>query len=185
LLEVAAFVAGLGSVVVLAPLGSRWFGPAVAACCLLTFAYAGHRAATCPDVWRRWGLVPANRSAEGCLRGCLVVALACLLGMVPAALVRFFMPVPAVAGAGSYLVWCLVQDFLFFAFLLRNLEDLTHPAVAILATAALFGLSHYPFAGFMAVTALVAGLWGGLFLTTRSLPLVTLSHWLMGLIVLD
>jgi membrane protease YdiL (CAAX protease family) len=185
LLEVAAFVAGLVLVVGLAPLGSRWFGLATAACCLLAFAYAGHRAATCPDVWQRWGLVPADRSPDGCLRGCLCVALSCLLSLVPAVLVRFLMPVPAVTGAGAYLVWCAVQDFLFFALLLRNLEDLTHPAVAVMTTAGLFGLSHYPFTGFMAVTALVGGLWGGLFLTTRSLPLVTLSHWLMGLIVLD
>jgi membrane protease YdiL (CAAX protease family) len=137
-----------------------------------------------PGAVARWGL-RLPREVEGCREGCVTAGFLALAGLLPAAVVKWCVESPAAPHPAAYLAWCAVQDFLFFALVQRDLEDLTHPVVAVAAAAGLFGLSHYPFTGFMVVSVLAGAVWGWLFHRTRSLAPVLLCHWLTGLLVLN
>jgi hypothetical protein len=65
-------------------------------------------------------------------------------------LVKMVAPLPSVNDPLGYLFWCAVQDFLFFALVQKNLQERVPGPVAVLVTALLFGLSHYPYGIFMA-----------------------------------
>ena len=52
-------------------------------------------------------------------------------------------------------------------------------------TAVLFGLSHYPMAGLMAVTALIVVFWGYIFYRAHLLWPITVLHFLLGLLVMS
>jgi hypothetical protein len=179
----AGVTAGLLLVVVLvAPLGSPEFVYATGAGCFLVFAYVAYHVARHPTACRRWGLVPDDR--DGWAGGCFFLGVLYLVSLLPIALVQLLVEVPRVGHPFAYLLWCAVQDFVFFVLILRNLEDLTHPALALATTALLFGLSHYPFHEFMFLTGLVAAVWGFLYLLWRALLLITACHWVMGMLVL-
>ena len=181
--ELFVALAGLAAVLLFAPLGSEHFGVAVGACCVAIFVYAGYGLSRRPGTAARWGLLPGLDS-DGWYFGCLYVGILLNISLMPILVVKWLLVLPAPAGAWSYFLWCAVQDFVFFALIQRDLEDLTHPALAVPVAAGLFGLSHYPLTEFVALTTLVGLLWGYLFLATRALFLVTLTHWLMGVMVL-
>jgi hypothetical protein len=87
----------------------------------------------------------------------------------PAALAQFLLgTLPHIAHPAAYLLWCAAQDFVFFSLVQRDLED----------------LSHYPYTGLIALTGLAALAWGAVFRLWRSLPLVTASHWVLGVFAL-
>lgn len=199
LVELVLVVAGLGWLVRFAPLGSEGFEKKTGALCLVTLLYAAYRHAayrlvTRRDMAQRWGLPfrqPVDPSAS--LRGFgedtfgyVLLGSFFLVGAVPMLLVRMLANQPIyVEQAALYLLWCAVQDFLFFAIVLRNLEEYLDPVLASLVTALLFGLSHYPISVLMSVTTVAGGVWCYAFIQTRSLTLITLSHWLMGVILLS
>ena len=95
-----------------------------------------------------------------------------------------YVTLPPIKALSGYLIWCVVQDFLFFSLVLRNLLDFVNRHVAIVATAGLFALSHYPFYTFMGGTALVAFCWGYVFATSRVIWFVIVAHWILGLMIL-
>jgi membrane protease YdiL (CAAX protease family) len=182
--ELLAVVAGLLLVVLLAPLGSPEFPRVTAAAGLVAAGYAAVRLALCPADAARWGL-RLPRELDGCREGCLTAGYLTLASLAPAAAVRLGVEAPTAPHPAAYLLWCAVQDFLFFALVQRDLEDLAPPAVAVAGASALFGLSHYPFGSFMAVSVGAGAAWGWLFHRTRSLVPVVCCHWLMGLLVLN
>jgi len=119
-------------------------------------------------------------------QGCLVLAAFYLIALIPMAIARtFLLQLPfGVPNVALYLCWCAVQDFIFFGVTQRHLEDLTNPLLAVLLTAVLFGLSHYPFTDFVLLTTLAGLFWGYAFLRLRALWFVVLAHWAMGVVIL-
>jgi hypothetical protein len=184
-LECAVVAAGVLAVVLAAPLGSPQFEYAALVAGPLAGAYAVWQAARHPAAaCRRWGLVP-GRGDEGWLHGCLALGVVGLTGLLPAVAAHLLMdPMPRIGHPAAYLLWCLVQDFVFFALAQRSLEDLLHPLAAVPAAAFLFALSHYPHDGLMYLTGLAGLAWGATFSLWRSLPLVTASHWVLGVFAL-
>ena len=183
LAEAIVTVGLLAAVVAFVPLGSPGFAAATAAGCLLVAGYVVFHLARRPGAWRRWGVFPEDRD-EGCLWGCWVLSALAIASLGPILAVRLLVTTPVVGYPVAYIVWCAVQDFVFFALILRNLEDVTHPLIALAATAVLFGASHYPFHEFMVLTGLVGAVWGCVYLLNRGLVLITASHWVLGVLVL-
>jgi uncharacterized protein len=113
-----------------------------------------------------------------------------LAAIIPTGVVTYVVHWPDILHPAAYLFWCVIQDFLFFSLILRGVERLFagkvlgHRHLAVVLTAGLFGLSHYPMWGFMAVTALIAVFWGYIFIRTRLLWPVTFLHFLLGLLVM-
>jgi membrane protease YdiL (CAAX protease family) len=192
LAELLSVATGVILLQALAPLGTRAFGHLTPFVCSAAILYAIICLAAQPGTARRWGLPwispaePADcfRDPEEEVFGCLFLGRIMLVSAVPILLVKMVAPLPSVSDPLGYLFWCAVQDFLFFALVQKNLQERVPGPVAVLGTALLFGLSHYPYGIFMAGTALVSGLWGYVFLRTNSLVPVLLSHWTMGLILL-
>jgi hypothetical protein len=176
----------LGAVIAFAPLNSSQFPIVAIVACVAVVIYAIYGLWRLPGSCERWRLLPPPlEQADAFGRGCLLMAGLIVLGLIPIAVVKFFeVPMPYSGGPWLYFFWCIIQDFIFFALIMRSLEEMMHPTLAIALTATAFGLSHYPHWGLMAMTALVAGAWGFLFLTSRWLPYVTLAHWTMGFILL-
>ena len=79
-----------------------------------------------------------------------------------------------------YLVWALLQQYLFQTYLLGRLLVLMPVVWAIFCTALAFALVHFPEVGTMAVT-LVAGIaWTTLYYRYRVLIPVAVSHAVLG-----
>jgi membrane protease YdiL (CAAX protease family) len=176
-------------VLLVAPLGTQVFIRMVYAACGCSIAYAAYRLIRTPGISRRWGFQldhdPTSSIQPINTGGCILVGSLFLASVLPMMLLKMFVEVPNLPPATSYLVWCAVQDFVFFALVQRNLEDRMPAPIAIGITAMLFGLSHYPFTNFMMITALVGLLWGCLYWQTRSLTFLIGTHWIMGLITLS
>jgi membrane protease YdiL (CAAX protease family) len=184
LVELLVVVPALLLIVGLAPLNSPYFPVVSVGSSVVLAGYMIVRLVRRPDEAVRWRLL-LPREVESCREGCLSAGYLTLAGLLPAAAVRWGVAAPTAPDAASYLLWCAVQDFLFFALIQRNLEDLVHPAAAVTVAAGLFGLSHYPFEAFMAVSAAAGAAWGWLYRRTGSLLPVLGCHWLMGLQVLN
>lgn len=182
LLELAVAAALLLGGIALTPVGSSAFPWLAGMACVLVVGYLGYDAAKEPAAWARWGLLP-----EGEGSWCVSLIYLGVLGLMslPIVLLHLFIEKPLLAGHPlTYLVWCTVQDLVFFVLIQRNLEELLDPFVAAALTAVFFGLSHYPYAGLMILTALAGAAWGFLYLTHRALVLITASHWLLGVFIL-
>ena len=191
--EVVVLGLSLALLVRFFPLGTYGFDVLTAVICAATLIYAVTGVLSTRGVAGRWGLPLAGGSdsysghadVQQELSGCMTLLISLFGGMALAVLVRIIVPQPiGVTSSAGYLIWCGIQDFLFFALLLTNLEDLAGPVVALGVTALLFGLSHYPHSNLMAVTSVVGAIWGYVFLQYRSLGLITVAHWLMGLVLL-
>lgn len=192
--ELFSVVVGLGLLMFFAPLGTPAFEDAVGLVGLLVFLYICFRLLTGKGVARRWGfpfsqppdLTNSLNGLEEDVFGYILLGGFFIAGAVPMLFLRMVAPQPIfVNHALAYFAWCAVQDFLFFALVLRSLEDFMDPWIAVPITALLFGLSHYPYPMLIAVTALAGGVWGYAFTKTRSLTLITFSHWLMGIVLLS
>lgn len=192
--ELIFVVTGLVLVVVFAPLGTSAFEGIVVATALAVFFYIGFSLWANKGVARRWGfpfsqppdLTNSLNSLDEDVFGYLLLGGFFIAGAVPMLFLRMIAPQPIfVDHAFTYFLWCGIQDFLFFALVLPSLEDFIDAEIAIPLTALLFGLSHYPYPMLMAVTALAGGIWGYAFIKTRSLTLITFSHWLMGIVLLS
>jgi membrane protease YdiL (CAAX protease family) len=185
LIELVVAAGGLTTVVLLVPLGSPYFGWVSLVCCLAVVGYVAYGLISIPGAAEHWHLIPpATTDPEGCRFGCGYVAALLFAGLIPIVAMKLLVELPFEISAWSYLAWCVVQDFVFFSIILRNLAYLTDPLTGILGAAVCFGASHYPFGEFMAATAVIGLLWGYLFVTTRWLLFVTASHWMMGLLLL-
>jgi hypothetical protein len=177
-------VIGLAVVVAVAPLGSDHFAVAVPVVAGLAVVYAAVGLARFDGAAEGWGFVPPPRSDLEVVRGCLGAGVLVLAAFGPILVVHAFIERPWLGDPWSYLLWCAVQDFLFFSLFLRNAAGLVTPHPAVLLTAVLFGLSHAPLEDFMYVTGLIAVPWGYVFLYSRLLWVVTASHFLLGVLVL-
>jgi membrane protease YdiL (CAAX protease family) len=183
-LELAVALLGLAAVVLFVPLGSPYFGWVSLGCCLAVVGYVAYGLARIPGAAEHWHLIPPAADNEGCRFGCGYIAGLLFAGLIPIVAMKLLVTLPFEVSAWSYLAWCVVQDFVFFSVILRNLADLTDPITGVLGAAVCFAASHYPFGEFMAATAAIGLLWGYLFVTTRWLLFVTASHWMMGLFLL-
>jgi hypothetical protein len=184
LIEPIAVVTGLALVVAFAPLESTRFPDVVPVAATGTFAYAVVGAIWFRGAAEEWGLVPPPRSDLEVVHGCLGMGVLTLVSFAPIVMVHLLKTRPAMSHPVTYLVWCAVQDLLFFSLFLRNAAGFVTVNPAVFLTAALFGLSHYPHGGFMYVTGLVGIVWGYVFVYTRLLWVVTASHFLLGVLVL-
>ncbi|MGE3807975.1 MAG: lysostaphin resistance A-like protein [Gemmataceae bacterium] len=198
MLEASGTTALLVAGICLAPLSSEASVTAQVTLCLLILAYVGILLFTTD--WREWGLLPADPrrlwwtwglpldddpdslKARGVMLGLL--ALITQLAIVPAFFVSFLVETPLRVNPWGYLAWCVVQDTIFFVLIQRNLEVLLPPVAAVAITAVLFGLSHLPYVGFAVITAVMGAVWGTIYLTSRALVCIILSHWVLGLFAL-
>jgi membrane protease YdiL (CAAX protease family) len=188
--ELAVVLLGLCAVMAFVPLSSRWFPWVCGAACVLAGGYAVFGVARRPGAAAWWGFTWGGRSEDDLAAGMWNTALLFLAALVPIGFVRYGVTRPTIIDGGSYLLWCVIQDFLFFSLVLRGIDRLldgkvgAHRHLAVLLTAVLFGLSHFPLAGFMAATALIAVFWGYIFFRTHLLWPVTVLHFLLGWLVL-
>lgn len=189
--EIGAVVVALVGVVAFVPLSSRWFPWVCGAACVLAGGYAAWGASRRRGAAAWWGFTWGGRHEDDLARGVWNTALLLVASLVPVAVVKCLVTTPTVLHPVAYLVWCVIQDFLFFSLVLRGVERLTagklvgHTHLAVAVAAGLFGLSHFPLYGFMAATALIAVFWGYIFLRTRLLWPVTALHFLLGLLVMS
>lgn len=191
--EVLGVICGLGFVACYTPLSSENFMSIIAVVCITAVIYGALRLALYRGTAERWGLPFSQKqnpawslqSLESDTLGCVVLGGFILAGAAPILVMRMLSPhAVSLSHPATYLIWCMVQDFLFFALVFRNLEDWMPVEVAIIITAALFGLSHYPYSVLVVLTAFAGGVWAYAFSETRSLILINAAHWLMGIMLL-
>ena len=189
--ELLVVLVALFAVIRDVPLSSRWFPWVCGGACLLGAGYAAHGARRWPGAAAWWGFTWGGRNRDELARGLFLTGVLFVFSLVPVAVVKCLVRTPAVVHPAAYLFWCAIQDFLFFSLVMRGIERLTdgqvvgHRHLAVSVTAVLFGLSHYPMAGFMAVTALIAVFWGYIFYRARLLWPITVLHFLLGLLVMS
>ncbi len=192
--ELFSVFAGMGLLVFFAPVGTPAFERGVVLIALSVLLYICFSLFACKETAQRWGfpfsqptdLTKSLNNLEEDVAGYILLGGFFIAGAVPMLFSRMIAPQPIIVyHALTYFAWCAVQDFVFFALILRNLEDFIDLEIAIPITALLFGFSHYPYPLLMFVTAFAGGVWGYAFIKTRSLTLITLSHWLMGIVLLS
>ena len=140
-----------------------------------------------PRAGRYWGFRLPDR-VEGLSVGAGVAAalfVALLVGAVP---------VPGVQGLGLptlcaspavYLLWCIIQDFVFFSVLTGHLRKLgLRPWTVIGTSAVCFAFSHLPFLGFTSITFFGGLLFAWMYVRGRCIYAVTACHWLLGVALL-
>ena len=189
-LELIVVSVALFAVVIFVPLASRWFVIVTAVACVFATGYAIYGAIRIRGAAKWWGFVWGGKYDDDLARGLFHTGLLFILALVPIAVIKCGIRTPTVTNPLAYLLWCFAQDFLFFSILFRGIERLTpkwvvgsqHLPVGV--TALLFGLSHFPFYGFMIATAGIAVFWGYIFQRSRLLWPVTALHFLLGLIVM-
>ncbi len=83
-----------------------------------------------------------------------------------------------------YIPWAALQQYILQAFLLRRFQTLTASCrVSVAAAAALFALYHLPNLPLMLASLCGALVWCRLFTRTPNLPVLALSHALLGLLL--
>lgn len=157
--------------------------PYLIACTLLWGIYLLRRSREAPEEIDAWGLGkkglgPAARAA-GALLVVGVIAITSwriVFGWQP-------LPLSAIGIFALYPVWALIQQFVLQGLLVRNLETLGWPTVAIIPVSAVgFGLAHLPDWPLMGICAGVGVLWTLIWLRTRNLwPLALCHAWLGAL----
>jgi membrane protease YdiL (CAAX protease family) len=182
--EMTATLVGLFAVVVFAPLSTPRFGIAMIVGMAATLLYIVVAGVRNPRNWEEWGFLPHDDAEEDGGYGCVFIGWLMLFSIGFIFCAKFVLPLPHVTQPGGYLLWCTVQDFLFFGVLLRGLLLRMSGVPAVLITAALFAASHYPLAEFMGLTGIVALAWGYVYVKTRWLLPIVVSHWAMGIILL-
>jgi hypothetical protein len=193
--ELVVVLVSLFAVVAFVPLSSWKFPWVCGAACVLAGVYAIHGVMRRPGAAAWWEFTwggRAERHEDDLAVGLWNTGLLAVVSLVPIAAIKCVrVPTPSVLHPAAYLLWCVIQDFLFYSLVLRGIERLTagklpgHKHLAVYATAALFGLSHSPMLGFMGVTALVGVCWGYLFLQARLLWPITACHFVLGLLVMS
>ncbi len=155
----------------------------IGGCTVVWGAYVARRVARDRTVLASWGL-----RLDNVRRATLVFAPVLVLGagiLLAYRLARGFQPLPASAVLlfALYPIWGLLQQFLLQGLIAGNLERLTVPLPALVAIAAvLFGLVHLPDWPLVGLTAVAGAIWTPLFLRTRNLlPLAVTHGWLGGL----
>jgi membrane protease YdiL (CAAX protease family) len=191
-IELVVVLVGLFAVMRFVPLDSRWFVAVTALACVLATSYAVYGALRMPGAAKWWGFLWGGRYADDLALGVWNTGLLFVASLIPVAAVKCVgIRTPSVLHPVAYLFWCVIQDFLFYSLILRGIERLTngyligHTHLAVWLTAALFGLSHYPMLGFMALTGLIGVFWGYLFLRTHLLWPITGCHFLLGLLIMS
>lgn len=182
--ELAAVVIGLGAIILLTPVDSPDYWIPTFATIGGVVLYVLYGLIFIPGAARRWGFIGSPRRADGVARSALWTVVLLLGSFLPVIAIRSVLDHPVLLQPKGYLFWCFVQDFVIFSLVLRNLLDFAPRHTAVWTAAALFGLSHYPYTGFMIVTGIAALWWGYVFASSRALWLVTLPHALLGVMVM-
>lgn len=182
--ELVAAITGLLLVVAFAPLSSPRFAAAMTGGIVVTVLYAVIAGLRDPEKWEEWGFLPHDDAEEDGGYGCVSVGWLVLLSVGFLLFAKFLFPLPHVTKPAGYFLWCCVQDFLFFGVILRGLLLRIDNVLAVIATALLFATSHYPLTAFMGMTGIVALFWGFVYVKTRWLLPIIVSHWIMGILLL-
>ena len=191
-LEIACVVAAIAYVIFIAPLGSDQFQTATIVFSIAVGVYAIIKTIFVKGAGARWGFpffresIPAwslGHTSEDSA-GFIGVGMIFLLGIAPILVMRMIFHFDVQVSAWTYILWCIVQDLVFFAIVLTNLENIAGANLAIGATAVLFAASHYPLYPLAAATAIAGVAWGKLFVDTRSFAWVVASHFIMGICLL-
>lgn len=192
-LEFAAVALGVLLLILFAPLGSSSFAKAIAWTTGAAVIYACLRITINPSIAAHWGLPfcrsfgPADWSTTEYddSFGYRAIGGFAAMSLMPVLFLRLLSPLtPTAPDAVQYLIWCLVQDFVFFSLGLGGLLRFTSSNVAIPVVAGLLALSHYPHWDLAGVTLLAGMCWGLIYERSKSLALVTASHWLLGMLLL-
>jgi hypothetical protein len=190
-LELGVVILALALVVAFLPLSSPYFPWVCGTASMVTSGYALFGLSRWKDSAAWWGFVWGGRDEDELAKGLLYTILLFLGALIPVGVVKCLVKTPAVLHPVAYLFWCIIQDYLFFCLILRGLERLLegnlvgHRHLAILITAGLFGLSHFPLVGFMGITAVIAIFWGYLFFQMRLIWPLTGLHFLLGFLVMS
>ncbi len=154
-----------------------------------------------PPEWRGWGAAAADGTRPGAFAACwrsyagmtAVFAVLLLAGTAifnPGALAAVRARAVLVKFSG-YVVFGLVQAAVFFGFVMSRVRAAIprpadsagvpwHRAATALATAAIFALYHGPNAPLMLLGLPMAFVWGWLYYRWPNLPLLGLSHAILG-----
>lgn len=127
--------------------------------------------------WRAWGFRVDNiREPATALMAFGVAVLAAAAAIAPAPL-----PIGSVALFAIYPLWGVLQQFALQVLVTRNLRALGAPAAAtVVLAAATFGLSHYPDAPLMLLTAAGGVVWTIVYLWRPNLWAIGLCHAWVG-----
>src|SRR5262245_30595288 len=155
--------------------------PFLIPCVVLWTAYLVVRLRTEPGLAARWGLSwSAVRPAMLPCLGAFLVGAAALLAYRLAAGWKPLPPTAAILFA-AYPVWAFLQQFVVQALVAGNLERLGARRWLIVPVASLlFGAAHLPDVPLAALCAGAGLVWTPLFLRTRSLYPLALSHAWLG-----
>ena len=150
-------------------------------CTMLWVAYIGRRLVKERTLAAQWGLRLDNLSAAAPpILGAFAVGLLVLTawhlvvgggGMTRGAWIIFLI----------YPVWSFLQQFVLQALIASNLEKLGWARAAIVPIAALlFGVAHLPDWPLAALCAVAGVAWTAIYLRSRHLPLLALTHAWLG-----
>lgn len=137
------------------------------------------------DIHHIWGFCAHGISRAGA--ECALMVFLCLLpvGVMGAELTAGELLPHLKVTPAPYLLWCVVQDFVFFSFFARHLEKLLPSSwMVCLVAGAFFGAVHLPFGVFAALTFLGGTVWAWIFLRTGSLLPIVGAHWILGMALL-
>jgi hypothetical protein len=155
--------------------------PFLIPCVLLWTAYIALRLRSEPGLAARWGL--SASAVKPALPACLAFFAAGALGLLAYRLAAGWRPLPPSAPLlfAAYPVWAFLQQFVIQALVAGNLERLGAPRWVLVPVAALlFGAAHLPDLPLAALCAGAGLVWTPLFLRTRSLYPLALSHAWLG-----
>lgn len=150
-------------------------------CTLAWTAYIVWRLARDRAQAREWGM--RTDTLKRASIECFAFAGVAASGILVYRLARGWQPLPVTALVlfAVYPVWGFIQQFIVQALIAGNLEKLGAPRAAIVAVAAvLFGLAHLPDLPLVALCAVAGVGWSVLFLRTRNLWPLALSHAWLG-----
>lgn len=127
--------------------------------------------------WRAWGFRADNAREPAVALSAFAAAVLC----AAAATARGPLPIGSLAIFAVYPVWGILQQFALQVLVTRNLRALGAPAAPTVAiAAALFGLSHYPDAPLMLLTASGGLVWTSVYLWRPNLWVIGVCHAWVG-----
>jgi uncharacterized protein len=180
----AVVVTGLGKFVFMDWLG--WKLPFISIAIILWLIYVLVRRRQVPGVLKYWGFRIDNFTEV--IRivlpfGIVAIAIFFIVGFYLNTINFSWHVIPILI---LYPIWGTIQQFLVIGLVAGNVKDLKKnklpDAVAILLTALLFGLLHYPFYWLMEGTFVLALFYGYVYLKTRNVYVMGIFHgWLGGL----
>jgi len=150
-----------------------------------TAIYAAAQLFRYNDIHHVWGFCTHGISQGGF--ECALMVFLCLLpvGVMGAEFTSGDLLPSLKVSPAPYLLWCVVQDFVFFSFLARHLEKILPSSwMVCIVAGAFFGAVHLPFGMFAVLTFVGGTAWAWIFLRTGSIVPIMGAHCMLGMVLL-